>query len=473
MKPSVYNFHYRLETGIVVFFNFFTLSLIALEGAKAGLALRILEEPERAAAARGGKTLIALFRKHGFLVDDAADEIGYLRAQHLRARADSGHLSLTILPTLACNFSCVYCYQAKRAESMSPEVEDALIEYVGRGIEGRKSLFITWFGGEPLLRPDLIERLSRRFIGMCERHGASYGAHIVTNGYLMDGAAAKRLAGLRITEAQVTLDGPAAVHDRRRPLADGRGTFRKILSNLKAAAPVLEIQVRMNVDDDNRSSIPGLLDRLVKEGLQDRLGFYLGQTYPYTPVCQDVAGSCLRDDEFSLLELETALDMSERGFGSYRSPRSRDRYCMADGASAFAVTPSGGLTKCWNDVASPADEVGHLLKGPTRAMARTAAKWEKRDPFALECRSCLALPICMGGCPHNYHRSGKLRCHDWKLHPAENLVLYYAMKKREQETALLAAIQEAVLKHKGKPRRNRPDGAPRRSGYGPKEEVLT
>ena len=67
--------------------------------------------------------------------------------------------------------------------------------------------------------------LSTALMVRCATAGVKYGADIVTNGYLFDEATCQRLADHSVDAAQITLDGPPEVHDRRRPLASGQGTF--------------------------------------------------------------------------------------------------------------------------------------------------------------------------------------------------------------------------------------------------------
>lgn len=55
--------------------------------------------------------------------------------------------------------------QPERADSgyqMSPAVQDDVVTLAGRMLDmsHAKSLSVTWFGGEPLLAPDVIESLS-------------------------------------------------------------------------------------------------------------------------------------------------------------------------------------------------------------------------------------------------------------------------------------------------------------------------
>ena len=70
-------------------------------------------------------------------------------------------MELTVCPTLACNFACPYCFQGhgRTYESMSREVRDEVVSLAERMLDasGASRLRVTWFGGEPLLAPDVIE----------------------------------------------------------------------------------------------------------------------------------------------------------------------------------------------------------------------------------------------------------------------------------------------------------------------------
>ena len=436
MKPSSYNYSFTLTDGITLFINFYTLALIALNPSESKIASEILAGPNLTSKKRHFMNLKKLLKDHGFIVDDGVNEIELLKTQHIKSKEDPGHLSLTIVPTLFCNFSCTYCYQDKKNERMSREVENAIIRYVRSKVAKNGGLSITWFGGEPLLCIKIIERLSNAFIEICQNQGAKYSSNIITNGYFLDSDIADRLLKLQITSAQVTIDGPPEIHDPRRPLTGGGKTFETILNNIKEVSGKIRINIRMNVDGRNRDRIIDLLNIIENEGLKNRVSFYLGQTYPYTEVCQDVSGSCLKDDDFSLLELETAAMMVEHGYASGNIPKAKNYYCMADCKNAYAITPSGGMVKCWNDVADPEAVVMHLTKPVFKNMKMNAEKHLKRNPFDLKCMKCLVLPICMGGCPYIFEKTGHLHCHEWKQHLNENLFFYYYLKKAEQETEI-------------------------------------
>ena len=66
---------------------------------------------------------------------------------------------------------------------MTREVEDRIIEYV-RSRTLAENISLTWYGGEPLLAFDIIERLYDRIIAETEKKIISHG--IITNGFLID-----------------------------------------------------------------------------------------------------------------------------------------------------------------------------------------------------------------------------------------------------------------------------------------------
>ena len=96
-----------------------------------------------------------------------------------------------------------------------------------------EKLVITWYGGEPLLAIEPIEELTYKFKEICKQFNIEYSASIITNGYLLTESVCDMLLELDITDAQITLDGNAKIHNSRRPLANGGNTYDTIINNLE------------------------------------------------------------------------------------------------------------------------------------------------------------------------------------------------------------------------------------------------
>ena len=109
-------------------------------------------------------------------------------------------IGLTICPTMGCNFNCPYCFEDHFARKMSASVQDDVVALAGRMLDASrtKDVHVTWFGGEPLLAPDVIESLSGRLMALAEERGGRYEASIVTNGYLLTQDIADMLGRLKV-----------------------------------------------------------------------------------------------------------------------------------------------------------------------------------------------------------------------------------------------------------------------------------
>jgi uncharacterized protein len=424
----------------MLLFAGFAGRLVEVPGAYRQAAFDLLDAPDTAGSARH-VTLHKLFREQGVIIPEEFDELEYLRQQHERAKfVPTGSLSLTICPTLNCNFQCSYCYQLHPAGSMEPAIQDQIVRYLERHAPAPEQLFVTWFGGEALLGLPVMERLTERFRAL----PADYSAALITNGSLLSAEVTKRLLDLKVTWAQITLDGPREVHDSRRPLAGKGPSFDRILGNIAQADPRLAITIRVNVDRRNADAMPELFDQLDSAGLRGRVTVYFASVAPYTKVCADVANHCMTGKTWARVESPLHLLALDRGYGEPGLPRARRNVCLADHASAMVVVPSGLVFKCWNDVTDPSQAIFDLARAErTPEMSENLSRWLNWGPFNFPaCEACQHLPLCMGGCPHVGMGKGRGACKELKHNLKETILLYYLGQKRKQVTRRLVEIIE-------------------------------
>ncbi|MDO4538901.1 MAG: SPASM domain-containing protein, partial [Coriobacteriales bacterium] len=258
------------------------------------------------------------------------------------------------------------------------------------------------FGGEPLMGPEIIESLSGRLMALCEVRGVAYSACIISNGYLLTQDIVDMLVRVKVDNFQVTLDGLGAMHDATRHLAGGGPTFERIVSNLRELRIPFEVSVRHNVYADNleeMDSLHAFVDKLAEES---------GNKFLYWPaIVVESEAAEGRDDQVGLL---CGSDASELGtiVEARRFQRGRGHFCSAQTLWAIGVDDKGRLHKCWESVDKPRYSFG------------TAHDWDPADPLNTasepdnltkylntaspvadkECRECVWLPLCVGGCPH-------------------------------------------------------------------------
>lgn len=374
----------------------------------------------------------------GYVVAEGTDELAILQKQYNAHRYDMKTMVLTVAPTLACNFGCDYCFQGqdKPNEGMRADVQDALLGLVERVTPAIRRLHIAWYGGEPLIRRDLIESLSDRVIAHCDAHRLIYDAMIVTNGYFLDAKVARMLALRRVKSAQVTLDGLPSYHDARRHLHSKKGTFARIIDNLKEvvdAVPELAISIRVNIDERNRADIEGLIDLMAEEGLGGRkqLKMYFAPVEAMTEGCHGVQDVTMSKSRYAQLEADLYRHGFHAGLTALPYPPRFHGTCAAVRPRGFVIVPSGDIHKCWDTVSDPSRAIGTLFDLDAVNHNELSHAWLRWTPFDNEtCRNCKILPNCAGACAFKFVHSGSQRgeaailpCPSWKYNIRERLLL--------------------------------------------------
>lgn len=335
--------------------------------------------------------LKADLQKMKVIVDNDQDLFLRLKYKYLLRRFANSQLSLTINPTLDCNFACPYCFEGKHPQVyMSDKVEDGIVSFVKKH-EQAKTLTVTWFGGEPLLAFNRMISLTQKLLAL----GLEYEAGMITNGYLLTDRVINRLVSLKIKSIQVTVDGLREVHDSRRCLKNGYPTFDRIIENIKhthTVCPDIKLNVRVNIDRTNEQDFLDLYKMFQKDELQ---GIYL--TPAFVDDIENV-NKCVLNSEEQNAYINRLL--KEKGIvfdRFYPTPRLE---CFVRNPNSVVIGPEGELYKCWNDVGKN-DRVYGYLDGRITNELLLFRYLAASDPFDDEkCKDCLLLPVCGGGCPY-------------------------------------------------------------------------
>ncbi|MCC8166014.1 MAG: radical SAM protein [Planctomycetes bacterium] len=374
-------------------------------------------------------------KKGRFIVAAGTDEKALFNRAVTRLRNLDRQMTVTIAPTLACNFACDYCYQGEdvRTRTMTPEVEQAIVDYMAGKMESLDRLGIAWYGGEPLLRPDILFRLSDRFQAMCRDRGVVYTASIVTNGYLLEKEVAARLIDAGVTVAQVTLDGDREIHDARRMLRGGGATFATILDRVLEAAeqPSLTIQIRVNIDNRNRDSVPALLERLTSVGLSGKknFGVYFAPVDICSNECLRVIDSVMDMREYAALESDLIAQAIDYGLAVASMPIRLFSLCAAVRKNGFVFLPDGAVHKCWNDIADPEAKICDLSELDSVEDNIRYRRWLDDSLFTMpECESCAILANCSGGCFNKAKMGYASPCISLKYNVKDRLVRFALSK---------------------------------------------
>ncbi len=207
--------------------------------------------------------------------------------------------------TEKCNLRCTYCYynesQNERCADMSDEVREASLRYIlKKTIEFKHDFIaITFFGGEPLLRFDVILKSVDFLKELVEKHRSELPEDfelkfgINTNGTLLNDEILDYLKQERFC-IYLSLDGPASRHDISRRTVNNKGSF-------EAIAPFIPALIKLNafpISVTSRKNITGLADSV--KWLKDQ-----GFTQVQNPV--DFDGHWTADDLNALAAEYTKL----------------------------------------------------------------------------------------------------------------------------------------------------------------------
>lgn len=348
-----------------------------------------------------------------FLIPYDRDELGMLKIRHSIGRFDRKDLAYTIAPTLKCNMKCKYCYESVKdyAEDMNEGICDNVVRAIVKEVKERncKQVSICWFGGEPLLNVASMKIISKRLKDSFSHLGASFKAQLITNGVLLDEALLDILPDLNIRFIQITIDGPPDIHDFRRPLINGMGSFELIINNCKQLiSRYKDIFVIINVITDRHNlnvvhQVFEYVDGISGPDERKNIKIAFAPTH-----CSESNQAKMDFDEFYIdpaeffkIEINLINECIKRGYSYKPYPRRRWEGCVGNTFGAFIIGPKGELYKCFEEVGMLAKTVGEIIDCEFKTNDRVIP-WLSWDPLSDDkCRKCFFLPICMGGCPKN------------------------------------------------------------------------
>lgn len=166
--------------------------------------------------------------------------------------------------TRKCNLRCVHCYSHSEDRNYAGELAyDEGITLID-DLAQFGSPVILFSGGEPLVRPDVLELI---------QHAVDRGLRAVlsTNGTLITKMIAKKLKEIGLSYVGISLDGLDDRHDAFRGV---QGTFLKVMKAIRNCMEMeLKVGLRFTITKRNFGDIQGIFD-LVEEQRIPRICFY-------------------------------------------------------------------------------------------------------------------------------------------------------------------------------------------------------
>lgn len=166
--------------------------------------------------------------------------------------------------TRRCNLKCIHCYAHARDREFPDELSTGEGLKVLDDLADFGSPVVLFSGGEPLMRPDLIE-----LAGYAVSKGMR--AVISTNGTLITPSVAVQLKTVGLSYVGISLDGMEEVNDRFRGV---KGAFQKALEGIQACREAgIKVGLRFTINRFNAEEIPAIFDLLEEQDIP-RVCFY-------------------------------------------------------------------------------------------------------------------------------------------------------------------------------------------------------
>ena len=322
---------------------------------------------------------------------------------------------LVLAVTYRCNLRCPYCYVKLTSSTTMPfETAARAVELALEALPDGGALYLAFFGGEPLLEPELIARAVAHARARGQSRGIRVFPRLTTNGTCLT---PETLAMLQREEFEVTLslDGVPAAHDRNRFLASGAGSFALVEEGIqRARAAGMALRANMVVDPSTVRDLARGVEHVLSMGVTE---VELSPNYDadwddaalavmdaqYRQIGAAYTRSMSEGRRFALGFLETKLAVASRG--GYQE----SEHC-AFGVGEMAVDPVGRIFPCERLIRDGGGDemvIGRLPEGIDAArLARIRAP---RGVLTSECQDCGLNGMCTNWCACvNYSRTGAI-----------------------------------------------------------------
>lgn len=177
-----------------------------------------------------------------------------------------------LVTTLQCAHSCGYCQVSRSREGAGFTIDerdlDAACDTVFESTS--PTLTIEFQGGDPLLRPDLVERAIRRIHDRNRGEGRRLRFVVASTLHQLDAGLCDFLREHGVF-LSTSLDGPAWLHDRNRP-TPGRDSYRRTVAGIRLARERIHPDCVSALMTTTPHSLPhpeAIVDEYAELGLHD------------------------------------------------------------------------------------------------------------------------------------------------------------------------------------------------------------
>jgi uncharacterized protein len=318
-------------------------------------------------------------------------------------------MHITLHLTSGCNLHCSYCYAPPRQRmDMADATARAAIEYAGRISPSNSG--IIFFGGEPLLKKELIRSTIDYCSDLRKRYGWQHHFKVTTNGILLDEEFLEYCHSVQLSVG-LSIDGVREANDYHRKSVAGVGSF-----------DVLETKIDMLLRYQPYASFLMVITPETVKHYYDSVQYLFQKGARYIIASINYAGAWtdkdlqdLKKEYIRLAGLYEQMTIDQKKF--YFSPfevkfashiRNEDGLCNKChlGMRQISVSPDGIIYPCVQFVGKEEYQIGDVWHGMNQA---TRKKLYALSTNNSTCSECFIKERCNNRCSClNFQTTGKI-----------------------------------------------------------------
>lgn len=405
MRANKYLYTVPLGDGVnTIIFNGINKKFLTLNKEVFGYVEELINNPNKYNISH--KNILTKLRDLQFVVEDNFDEKRILQLER-ESFIDKNEYKTTILPTFECNYNCWYCVQKHVPLTLNFLNFDLIVNHIKKYLieNNIKYYVLSWFGGEPLTQPKVIEYIASKLIEFCESKNIEFSSGITSNGALLNISNIKLLQCCKVNFYQIAIDGDEVTHNKIKKDANSENSFKLILTNI---VNLLTINVEANIILRINYTLVTLksndlvndITRYIPKEFRKRIRVDLQRVWQIKE--QQIPLLQLRNLQEKLVKCGFEL-CTEHVFAT----------CYVEKTHYNMLYYNGGVEKCDK---RPIEK----LRG--RINEEGDIVWNERPIFSdydlfdddCVCSNCKYYPICYCGCPvlreERIKNSGKVEC---------------------------------------------------------------
>ncbi len=307
-------------------------------------------------------------------------------------------LKIAINTTYGCNARCDYCFECNADHSkMSYETADTVADYICKAVNKNTLVTYRWFGGEPLLAVDIIDKIISR-VNKYFDNKLQYRSVILSNGTVYDDEILRKMyTDWHVYEFHVTLDGEKNIHNQKKnfvkPGFDGYTKVMELVQELLKHDII--VACRINIDKKNITSLNNIISSFDKYDHKELLNIYAAPVRRHTKESEEYCFDYSQYNEVFDQIFGVLYDHDLLAGAEIIAPKRKVTCCSTRAINEIVVDTKGKLFKCMQTATNDQYAVGNCTNG--LEYNSELAKW-LMPQTPEECKECLYMPICQAGC---------------------------------------------------------------------------